>query len=71
MGLLLWDSSYGTPPRGVLLKARWTDLLLDLLQLVALLPDVVQQLQGLVVLSGDLHAGLLQAPLQALQTNTS
>lgn len=48
---------------------RFTYLLFNFLQLAALFADVVQQLQGLVILSGDLHTCLLQASLQALQTH--
>lgn len=47
-----------------------TYLLFNFLQLVALFADVVQQLHGLVILSGDLHSCLLQASLQALHTQT-
>lgn len=46
-----------------------TYLFLYFLQLVALLSYVVQQLHGLIVLSWDLDACLLQASLQALQTH--
>lgn len=47
----------------------FTYLLFNFLKLVALFADVVQQLHGLVVLPGDLHSRLFQAPLQALQTH--
>lgn len=47
-------------------KQAFTYLLFNFLQLVALFADVVQQLHGLVILSGDLHSCLLQASLQAL-----
>lgn len=50
-------------------KQAFTYLLFNFLQLVALFADVVQQLHGLVILSGDLHSCLLQASLQALQTH--
>lgn len=49
------------------LKAKRTDLLFDLLQLVALLADVVQELQRFVVLLGNFHPSLLQAALQTLK----
>lgn len=47
-------------------KQAFTYLLFNFLQFVALFADVVQQLHGLVILSGDLHSCLLQASLQAL-----
>ena len=49
---------------------RFPYLLFNFLQLIALLSDVMQQLQGLVILSGDLHTCLFQASFQALQTHT-
>lgn len=45
-------------------------LFFNLLQLVALLSNVMEQLQSLVVLLRHLDTSLLQAALQTLHTNT-
>lgn len=43
-------------------------LFFNLLQFIALLTDVVEQLQSFIIFLGDLHTSLLQTALQTLHT---